>query len=98
MTMPRKGSRPITVNGESYRFMVRESDEGRRLRVTIEAEAHPGRVIVAEFLLGRCPEVGIPHVAAFVRHARVAGWNPNVMSHFAMTDLDVDEALIAIGR
>lgn len=96
MTMPKKGSRGITVDGVSYRFMVRdEGDNQETLRVTIEPEAHPGHVCVARYGRHLLDPIGQPQVEQIIRYARGQGWAPASMSNYVMGDQAIKDMLKA---
>jgi hypothetical protein len=99
MTMPRRGTRQIKVNGVPYRFRVRalKPSIGPRLRVLIEDETSPGHILTVEFAERRCSTVGPEEISAFIQFARNAGW-VRAMRSFILADTAVDEALVAIGR
>lgn len=98
MTMPKKGSRGINVDGAAYRFMVSDEEGGKMLRVTIESGAHPGHVLVATFGRHLLDPIGNPQVEHIIRYARHVGWAPAVMNNFALGNQDIAEMLDAEAR
>lgn len=80
--MPRKGSRPIHVEGADYRWRVRPGSVNR-LTVSVES-ADGGRTLVLVFdlppldiWLGEAGAVARPaDVAAAIAAATKAGWDP----------------------
>ena len=76
MTLPRKHSRPITVDGLRYRWMVRA--RGDRLRLTVQLESGEGRPITTCFREGG--SVTPAQVRVFVEFARERGWRPREAS------------------
>jgi hypothetical protein len=100
MTMPKKGSRLVDVNGVSYRFMVRE--EGRQvfdqndlnpvrenLKVLVEAVDSPGHILTAIFNRFKNPgldPVGPKGVIRLVQIALKQGWAPKVMANFVLAE------------
>jgi hypothetical protein len=91
MSLSRKGSRPITVDGTRYRWYVRRKPSygqglaQSNLTVAVELDAPArGSVLVVDVgqprpdnWLGRPAAVVTPRdVAEFVREARRAGWRP----------------------
>nr|BEK64446.1 hypothetical protein KPHV_16730 [Kitasatospora purpeofusca] len=90
MTLPRKGSRLITVDQVRYRWAVRRRPTYSQgigqspLTVAVERAEEPGSVLVVRFL-GAHPGnwLGLPTVGATpasvalaVRDARERGWQP----------------------
>jgi hypothetical protein len=74
MTIPRKGSRPIDIDGRMFRFMVKPIRE--ELSVTVqEAAEQPGRVLQFQWPEGH--SVYPSDVAETVRDALKAGWDPS---------------------
>ncbi len=72
MTLPRKHSRPITVDGLRYRWMIRA--RGDRLRLTVELESGAGRPITTCFREGGA--ITPAQVRVFIEYARERGWQP----------------------
>jgi hypothetical protein len=82
MTLARKYTRPITVDGARYRWMLKETDYGARfeLLLVVEAvDAPHGEQLVAHIGADDRREgdaVTPAVVAALIREARAAGWSP----------------------
>ena len=94
MTMPRKGSRPVHVDGATYRFMVRDEGHNQEtLRVVVEPEAYPGHVFIATFGRHLLDPIGIPQAATLVRYALKVGWAPAAMSNFVLGETDILDML-----
>lgn len=80
MSLPKKKSRLVDVDGHPYRFIVRESynhrvSEETELLVTVQREEdNPGRVL--QFRLGYKSSVTPGLVQSIVRQAFQAGWDP----------------------
>jgi hypothetical protein len=83
MTLPRKGSHTTVVDGKSFRYTTRGSMSQGYYLVTIQEEApKPGRPIRAKVRGGALFDEPDPNritgiVAAVVRDAKKAGWNPS---------------------
>ncbi|NUP05125.1 MAG: hypothetical protein HOW73_03585 [Polyangiaceae bacterium] len=83
MTLPRKYTRPLTVDGIDYRWMLKETDYGAlfELLLVVEAVATPnGEQLVAHIEwrdrgLGDAVTPGV--VASVIRDARQRGWEPD---------------------
>ena len=74
MTIPRKGSRPIEIDGRQFRFMVKPHHE--ELTVTIqEDQVAPGRVLQFRWPQG-CSVLPQDIREAIVDGMR-AGWDPS---------------------
>jgi hypothetical protein len=88
MTLLRKGSRRISVDGEAYRWTVSVDEDFQRVCwptvrdihwLVVESPASPGRTLSVEFPLGDHSE-GLGHaikpglVASVVRAANQQGW------------------------
>jgi hypothetical protein len=87
MTLPKKKSHPITVDGIMYRWCFSEKldleTNKHRLNVTVERAADPASKLLAR---GECettspcldPAVFIlpRHVATMIKDALAKGWNP----------------------
>ena len=92
MTIPRKGSRRIEVDGVAYRWTIRPKpsylqalSEAGGLTVAVELADGPGTVLVASFQRSRpdnwlnAPSAAVTpkHVAEVIREALAAGWVPH---------------------
>ncbi|SDZ11915.1 hypothetical protein SAMN05444365_105406 [Micromonospora pattaloongensis] len=87
MALPRKGSRPITVDGVDYRWMVRRraSAGPAPLSFVVEHADDPGALLVVSLPWahprpgqGRPGEVVRPGiVASAITTARDRGWHPD---------------------
>src|SRR6188508_1463838 len=87
MTLPKKGSRNISVDGEEYRWTVSVDEDLQCLyppardihRLVVESPAAPGRTLTVGFPLGD-PREGLRNaitpglVASIVRTAVERGW------------------------
>lgn len=81
MSLPKKKSRLVDVDGQPYRFIVRESyahlaPSESELMVTVQREDdQPGRVL--QFCLSHGSSVTPGLIQSIVRQAFQAGWNPS---------------------
>jgi hypothetical protein len=87
MTLPQKGSRSISVDGEEYRWTVSVDEDLQRAYppardihwLVVESPAVPGRTLTVEFPLGD-PSEGLGNaitpgvVASIIRTAVTRGW------------------------
>ena len=88
MTMPKRGSRNITVDGHGYRWTVSVDEDWQRPMppvpcdlhwLVVEDPASPGRTLTVDFPLGDHSE-GLGHpitpglVAKVIRTAALQGW------------------------
>lgn len=74
MTLPRKGTRLLDVDGRQFRFIVNKV-KGPELSVTVEDASSPGRVF--NFTWPEGHSVLPEDVRINVRAALVAGWDPS---------------------
>ncbi len=84
MTIPQKGSRPLTVDGKGYRFVVKgargtsdpETGDPTSVRVTVQEDStEPGRPL--QFTWPHGHAVTPEDVRVAVRDGVRAGWNPS---------------------
>lgn len=82
MTLPRKFTRPIVVDGIRYRWMLKDADHGGgfELLLVVEANDHlNGEQLIAQIpMRARAQEDAITPVivAELIRDARGRGWDP----------------------
>lgn len=87
MTLPKKGSRPLRVNGIHFRWKV--SSRGRLTKLVVEAAELKGQRLCATFPFGDYyldrENLWWPYVTIYPRHVqqliKVAleqGWNPEL--------------------
>ncbi len=78
MTMPKKSSRAVEIDGKPYRYIVRAWDDHGLVQVMIEASEYAGHMLTAIVYPGVCAKRGIggPQITAIVRVALTAGWDP----------------------
>jgi hypothetical protein len=80
MGIPRKGSRSVEVDGQKFRFLVKETHipdhkDQKELSVTVQEDAdRPGRVL--QFRLPYGFPVSPEWMKGTVREALKAGWDP----------------------
>ncbi|GAA3082256.1 hypothetical protein [Streptosporangium carneum] len=112
MTMPRKGSRSITVDGTAFRWRIRHRSTRRRgdgwspLTVTVERTEEPGRVLMVSFPFAR-PDNPLGErtiavcptlVAGCVRRALEAGWTPGQQGSAFPLTVTEDELTVLLGE
>jgi hypothetical protein len=98
MTLPRRKSRGLTVDGVRYRWLVTPVSEFTQ-RLIVEHERGQGQRLVLTrgevFGTSRVPPITPRYVVVAIRHAQRAGWTPQVPG----VDLCVDSSLLgATGR
>jgi hypothetical protein len=80
MGIPRKGSRSVDVDGQKFRFLVKEThipehQDQKELSVTVQEDAdRPGRVL--QFRLGYGFPVSPDWMKEIIRQALKIGWDP----------------------
>ncbi|WP_180903647.1 hypothetical protein [Nonomuraea indica] len=112
MAMPRKGSRPISVDGTAFRWRIRrrstdrQSDGWSPLTVTVERVEEPGRVLVVSLPCARPDNrfgqrtiaVGPLLVAGCVRRALEQGWNPGQPGSPFVLTITEDDLTVLLGE
>jgi hypothetical protein len=80
MTLPRSKSRPILVEGTTYRWMASRVDHEFSMVLRVEHAEGQGQLLVVEQRevhgTSRLPPITPRYVAAAIRHARLLGWQP----------------------
>jgi len=84
MSLPRKKSRPIVVDGQPYRWGIVPRDESEALLVierdtggASQLRIHGPNSLKPGYVLGPDQTLTPARVADWVRHALAAGWDPN---------------------
>ncbi|WP_197048702.1 hypothetical protein [Streptosporangium roseum] len=112
MTMPRRGSRPISVDGTAFRWRIRprptycQGNGWSPLTVTVERAEEPGRVLVVSlpcarpdnWLGERTIAVRPALVAGCVRRALEQGWNPGQPGSAFTLTVTEDELAVLLGE
>ncbi|ACZ86585.1 hypothetical protein [Streptosporangium roseum] len=112
MAMPRKGSRPINVDGTAFRWRIRRRPTHRQgdgwspLTVTVERPEEPGRVLVVSLpfarpdnpLGERTTAVRPVLVAGCIRRALDQGWNPGQPGSAFTLTITEDELTALLGE
>lgn len=93
MTLPRRKSRGLTVDGIRYRWLVTPVSEFS-LQLIVEHDRGQGQRLVLTrgevFGTSRVPPIAPRYVAASIRHALRVGWTPRAPG----ADLRVDSSLL----
>lgn len=98
MTIPKRGSRLLTVDQTAYRFTVREATDSQTHRMIAEDTESPGHLLTV-LLPTLCTNgVGTGDAHAFVRYALNHGWSPRTRGRYEMTEKEAYEALRDVGR
>ena len=91
MTLPKKGSRKIVVDGNNYRWYIRKKPtynqaiDENNLTAAVELYKNPGSTLLIDFM---CPrndswlsggkvEIGPKHISIAVKQAISEGWEPD---------------------
>ncbi|GAA3709677.1 hypothetical protein GCM10022224_089000 [Nonomuraea antimicrobica] len=105
MAIPKKGARPITVDGTGYRWRIRhkpthcQGNGWGPMTFAVERAEAPGRVLLVSlpysrpdaWLGERTTAVRPALVAATIRRARTGGWDPSRAGNaFELTLTDED--------
>ncbi|MBB4936074.1 hypothetical protein FHR32_000379 [Streptosporangium album] len=112
MAMPRKGSRPISVDGTAFRWRIRhrptycQGNGWSPLTVTVERTEEPGRVLVVSLpcarpdnrLGERTIAVRPALVAGCIRRAIEQGWNPGQPGAAFTLTVTEDELAVLLGQ
>ncbi|MFF3664319.1 hypothetical protein [Microtetraspora malaysiensis] len=112
MAIPKKGSRPISVDGTAFRWRVRhkathpQGNAWNPLTLAVERAEDPGRVLIVSLPCAR-PDNSLGErtiavrpalVAGCIRRAVEQGWNPGQPgSAFALTVTE-DELAVLLGE
>ncbi|MET8049008.1 hypothetical protein ABZU75_15555 [Streptosporangium sp. NPDC005286] len=111
MTMPRKGSRLISVDGTAFRWRIRhkptyhQGNNWSPLAVTVERTEEPGRFLVVSlpcarpdnWLGERTIAVRPALVAGCIRRAVEQGWNPGQPGSAFTLTVTEDELAVLLG-
>ncbi len=85
MTLPRKKSRTITVDGVRYRWLVTPVNEHHELQVFVEHADGQGQCLrhvrSQIYSTAGIPSMTPRYIAALVRQALASGWRPSVPGH-----------------
>jgi hypothetical protein len=83
MTMPKKGTHQIVVDGTAYRWRIgkREQDGGLAMgdRIVVQAADGKGSILTYNLPWDFCDEPALTprHVAEFIQNALSVGWKPD---------------------
>ncbi|MGI5486046.1 hypothetical protein [Microtetraspora malaysiensis] len=112
MAIPKKGSRPISVDGTAFRWRVRrkathsQDNTWSPLTVAVERSEEPGRVLVVSLPCAR-PDNSLGErtiavrpalVAGCIRRAVEQGWNPGQPGSAFTLTVTEDELAVLLGE